>query len=95
MVSGIITDLSAASEDFTCRTATYGAEETYDEMFISEADVDMVESRHKKLLLRSNLQAEETKGLHGKIDKSETDESSTTRGEQSAAINCPLSKKTL
>jgi len=44
LVSGIITELSAASEFITCGTATKGgAEGTLDILFISKADVDVGE----------------------------------------------------
>jgi len=46
LVSGIITELSAASELITCSTATKGgAEGTLYILFISEADVDVGEGK--------------------------------------------------
>jgi hypothetical protein len=52
--------LSAASEDFTCCTASTGAIGTVYTLFISEADVDRVDTTEETLLL-SNLQAETEK----------------------------------
>ena len=58
-VSGIITELSAASEFITCGTATgNGADKTLYKLFMSQADVDGVESRQTRTLLLSNVQAE-------------------------------------
>jgi hypothetical protein len=60
LFSGIITELSAASEDFTCCTASTGAIRTVYTLFISEADVDRVDTTGETLLL-SILQAETVK----------------------------------
>jgi hypothetical protein len=68
---GIITDESAASEDFTwCTALKNGAEGTLYTLFISEADVDRVDTTEGTLLL-SNLQAETEEKLQVHV-KSET-----------------------
>ena len=91
MVSGIYTELSAASECITCSTATKGgAEGTLSILFISKADVDgqSTEMRLSEMLLLSNLQAEEEE-TQGTYEFETTSKSYVTARELDAARTSP------
>ena len=97
MVSGIITELSAASELITCSTATKGgAEGTLYILFISEADVDVGkgETEETKTSLLSTLQVGKlnTRAMDKSKTKAETESYVTAEG-LDAARDSPLSKK--